>query len=262
VLCPLSVGRCRGRLGVYNHKAKLPGDHDRGACGLETSSCTSGAIAVPSCAFGPLCAFGPRRQGASVGRRRRSLKLAPLGRPKTTAGAAQAPPVDQKDRLPQAARPPPRQPGHSSTAACASVGRHVSQSKTARWGLFSQSARVGSPRAQQHGGVRFCMAPRQTARAQQHGGARFHRAAMAPRQQPEHNSTAGRASAGAAMTARAQQHGGVRVGRGHVSQRKTARRGLLSQQGAMRGPRATPVLPVALGGWFFCRGLCQPRPAL
>ena len=28
-------------------------------------------------------------------------------------------------------------------------------------GLLSQSARVGSPRAQQHGGVRFCMAPRQ-----------------------------------------------------------------------------------------------------
>ena len=91
----------------YNHKAKLPGDHDRGACGLETSSCTSGAIAVPSCAFGPLCAFGPRRQGASVGRRRRSLKLAPLGRPKATASAAQAPqpplPMDQKDRLRQAA---------------------------------------------------------------------------------------------------------------------------------------------------------------
>ena len=130
MLCPLSVGRCRGRLGAYNHKAKLPGDHDRGACGLETSSCTSGAIAVPSCAFGPLCAFGPRRQGASVGRRRRSLKLAPLGRPKTTASAAQAPPAPPSGgskRPPSPGGPPPATPA----------------------------------RAQQHGGLRFCRAPRQ-----------------------------------------------------------------------------------------------------
>jgi len=50
-----------------------------------------------------------RREGASLSlwRRRRSLKLAPLGRPKATASAAQAPqpplPMDQKDRLRQAA---------------------------------------------------------------------------------------------------------------------------------------------------------------
>ena len=151
-----------------------------------------------------------RGERVSLWRRGRSLKLAPLGRPKVTASAAQAPPhplpVGQKDRLRQAARPPPRLTGRSSTAACASVRGHASQSKTARRGLLLQSARVGSPRAQQHGGVRVC---------------------MAPRQQPEHNSTAACASAGAAMagsqstaarrrallsgatSARANQHGGV-----------------------------------------------------
>ena len=101
-----------------------------------------------------------------------------------------------------------------------------------------------SARAQQHGGVRFCVcrqpeqnsaagcafterarrqpegttarrrallhAATSTARAQQHGGVRFYRAALTPRQQPEHNSTAARASAEAAMAAKAQQHGGVR----------------------------------------------------
>ena len=113
-----------------------------------------------------------------------------------------------------------------------------------------QSARVGSPRAQQHGGVRFC---------------------MAPRQQPEHSSTAACASAErpwrhvnsqsttarrrALLQERPWQPGHsstaacASVGR-HVSQSKTARRGLLSQ-GAPRGPRATLAPPVALGGCFF-----------
>jgi len=55
----------------------------------------------------------------------------------------------------------PWQPGHSSTAACASVWRHVSQSNTTREGLLPQSAHLVSPRAQQHGGVRFYVATRQ-----------------------------------------------------------------------------------------------------
>jgi hypothetical protein len=62
----------------------------------------------------------------------------------------------------------------SSTAACASIGRDVSQSNTARRGLLPQSAHLVSPRAQQHGDVRFC---------------------VGPRQQPEHSSAGARASA-------------------------------------------------------------------
>jgi len=177
-----------------------------------------------------------------VGRRRRSLKLAPLGRPKTTASAAQAPPAPPSGgskRPPSpGGRPPPRQPGHSSTAACASVGRHVSQSKTAQWGLFSQSARVGSPRAQQHGGVRFYIVPRQQPEhsstsacacaerpwrhVNSHGATARRRALLQERPwQPGHSSTAACAS----------------VGR-HVSQSNTARRRLLPQSACLVSPRA------------------------
>jgi hypothetical protein len=77
-------------------------------------------------------------------------------------------------------------------------------------------------RAQQHGGVRFCRAPRQP--EQQHGGVRFHRAYAFSAQ--GHNSTAAcastwrhfssqstaaqaRALLQSATTARAQQHGGA-----------------------------------------------------
>ena len=130
-------------------------------------------------------------------RRRRSLKLDPLGRPKATASAAQAPPpplpVDQKDHLYQVARPPPRQPGHNSTAACASVGRHVSQPE----------GKTAQRRALLHGTTL-------TARAQKHGGVRFYRAAMAPRQQ---------------LPLLAQQHVGTCFCRsGHDSQGTAARR--------------------------------------
>ena len=160
-------------------------------------------------------------------------------------------PVDQKDRLRQAARPPPPQPEQNSTTVRASTGRCVSQSKTARRGALPRSARLVSPMAQQHGGVRFYMAPRQqpehsntgappqsamTARTQQHGGVRFCfcRAAMAARdqkhgavgfyqalRQPEQNSTAGCASTecaprqpeGATARQRALLHGATSAAR-------------------------------------------------
>jgi hypothetical protein len=177
--------------------------------------------------------FGLRARGerAPLWRRRRPLKLAPLRRPKATASAAQAPlpppcGVDQKDRLRQAARPPPPcQPGRDSTAACASAEPHASQSTTARQCALLQSATTPA-RAQQRGGVRFCRGPTpasqgararrrallqsaMSARAQQHASARFCRA---PPRQPEDNSTAACAydAGGPRQPARAQQHGGAR----------------------------------------------------
>jgi hypothetical protein len=153
-----------------------------------------------------------------------------LRRPKATASAAQAPPppllvVDQKDRLRQAARPPPCQPGRNSKAARASAERPQQPGATARgrallclqsgpwqseraarWHALPQSATPA--RAQQHGGVRFCKGPT-PARAQQHASVRFCRA---PRQ-PEHNSTPACASAE----------------RQHASQSTTARQRALPQ---------------------------------
>ena len=172
-------------------------------------------------------------------------------------------PMDQKDRLRQAARPPPCQPGRSSTAACASVRAHASQSKQHGGFAFTERARwqpegtTARRRALLHGAT-------STARAQQHGGARFHRAAMAPRQQPEHAST---------------EHGGERFYRcGHGSQGTAARRrALLSDATSARakqhggvcfhkarrvgpGPPSLSLWPWVAG--FFCRDLGQPRPAL
>ena len=60
------------------------------------------------------------------------------------------------------------------------------------------------------------------------------------------------------MAARAQQHGGVRFCRGHVSQRKTARRGLLSQS-APRGPPGHPRSPCGPGWLFFFAVVCASR---
>ena len=149
-------------------------------------------------------------------RRRRSLKLAPLGCPKTTASAAQAPPAPPSGgskRPPSPGGPPPAMPAraqqHNGARFCQGP-RQPEQNSTAGF-AFTERARwqpegtTARRRALLHGAT-------STARAQQHGSARFCscRAAMAPRQQPEHNSTAACASAGAAMAARAQQHGGVR----------------------------------------------------
>jgi hypothetical protein len=124
-----------------------------------------------------------RGQRASLWRRRQAQKLAPLGRPQAAVSAGQAPlpplPVDQKDRLRQAARGsaerPRRQPEHNSTAACASAERHhASQSATAWRRALLQGAAVA--RAQQHGGL-LQSAPTPTrARAQQHAGRLFCRA--------------------------------------------------------------------------------------
>jgi hypothetical protein len=113
----------------------------------------------------------------------------------------------------------------------------------------------------------------------QRGGVRF---CVAAREQPEQSSTAACASAErpwrhvnsqsttarrrALLQRRPWQPGHssttacASVGR-HASQNKTARRGL-PPKSALRGPRATLALPVVLGGWIFCRALCQPRPAL
>jgi hypothetical protein len=126
---------------------------------------------------GPLC------QPLCLWRRRRARKLAPLGRLQAAASAGQPSPpplpVDQKDRLRQAARGstaerPRRQPEHNSTAACASAERHASKSTAARRRALPAGAATPG-------------------RAQQHGGMRFYRA---PPRQPDRNSTAACASAG------------------------------------------------------------------
>jgi hypothetical protein len=156
-----------------------------------------------------------RGQRASLWRSRRPLKLAPLGRPiKATASAAQAPPPPPSGgskRPPSPGGPPPATPAraqqHGGVRFCQGT-RQPEQNSTAGF-AFTERARW-QPEGTRARRRALLDGATSTARAQQHGGVRFHRAAMAPRQQPEHNSTAACASAGAAMAARAQQHGGVR----------------------------------------------------
>jgi hypothetical protein len=189
----------------------------------------SGAITVPSCAFGPLCAIRPRGQGASVWRRRRSLKLTPLGFPKTTASAAQAPtapPSGGSKRPPSPGGPPPAMPAraqqHNGARFCHQGPRQPEQNSTAgfafteraRWQPEGATARrrvllhgaTSTARAQQHGALpQSGHGATSTARAQQHGGVRFCRSAHGSQ------GTAARRRAllsGATSTTRDKQHGG------------------------------------------------------
>ena len=104
---------------------------------------------------------------------------------------------------------------------------------------------------------------------------------MAPRQQPEHSSTAACASVErpwrhvnshgttarrlALLQERPWQAGHASTAacafvERHARQSKTARRGLLSQS-APRGPRATPALSVVLGGWGFLPCFVSAAPS-
>ena len=202
---------------------------------------------MPSCAFGPLCAFGPRRQEASVGRRRRSLKLAPLGRPKTTASAAQAPPAPPSGG---SKRPPsPGGPGFCRAP------RQQSKTAARRLALLSGAT---SARAKQHGGVYFHRARASAARGHNSTAARASTSCHVNSQSPAARRRAlVQSGHGATSTAMALQHGGVRFcrsGRGSqgtaarrrallsgatlASQSNTARRRLLPQSACLVSPRA------------------------